>query len=182
MTFLRLLAVLTAFLIVSNGCSTNVSKGADRRTVGTYIEDDTIAETANIRIKKKYKDQVHVNVNSYNRKALVTGEVADEATKTDISRIIMGVQNVTAINNELVIGPLAPLGSRSSDAITTSNVSLRLSDSGKELRGDKIKIVTENGTVYLLGLITHAEADIAKNVASTSSGVKKVVTMFDYID
>lgn len=182
MAYLRWLSILAAFLLALNGCTTSVSKGSDRRTAGTYIEDDTIAETANLRIKKKYKDQVHVNVNSYNRKALVTGEVADEATKTDITRIIMGVQNVTAINNELVISPQAPLGSRSSDAITTSNVSLRLGDSGRELRGEKIKVVTENGTVYLLGLITHAEADIAKNVASTSSGVKKVVTLFDYID
>ena len=177
-----LLASLATAIFLIQGCTTSLNKGADRRTQGTFIEDDTIAETANSRIKKKYKDQVHVNVNSYNRKALVTGEVADEATKTDISRILMGVQNVTAINNELVIGLLTPLTSRSGDAITSSNVSLRMTDSGKELRGEKIKIVTENGTVYLLGLVTHSEADIAKNIASTSSGVKKVVTLFDYID
>jgi len=174
--------LFAAALFVLQGCSTNISKGSDRRTQGTYIEDGTIEETATIRIKKKYKDQVHVNVNCYNRKVLVTGEVADENIKADISRIIVGVQNVTAINNELIIGPMVPLTSRSGDSITSSNVSMRLSDSGKDLRGERIKVVTENGTVYLLGLITHAEADIAKNVASTSSGVKKVVTLFDYID
>lgn len=173
---------LTATLFVLQGCTFSLNKGSDRRTQGTYIEDGTIEETAMSRIKKKYKDQVHVKVTCYNRKALVTGEVADEIIKTDISRIIMGVQNVTVINNEIVVGPLVPLASRSGDAITSSNVSLRLSDSGKDLRGEKIKVVTESGTVYLLGLITHAEADIAKNIASTSNGVKKVVTLFDYID
>ena len=182
MTFRHSGLFLAAALFLLSGCTTSLSKGDDRRTAGTYIEDGTIEETAISRINKKFKDQVRVNVNSYNRKALVTGEVADEATRTDINRIIMGVQNVTAINNELTIGPLAPLTSRSSDAITTSNVALRMRDSGKDLRGEKIKVVTENGTVYLLGLTTRAEADIAKNVASTSSGVKKVVTLFEYID
>jgi len=169
-------------LLGFQGCVTSISKGADRRTEGTYIEDGSIAETATVRIKKKYADKVHINVNSYNRKVLVTGEVGDESVKADISRIIGGVQNVTAINNELVVGPLSSLSSRTSDAITTSNVALRLRDSGKDLRADRIEVVTENSVVYLLGLVTRKEAGIANEIASTSRGVKKVVPLFEYID
>ena len=175
-----LLVLLFAFVVTLQGCSTSLTKGADRRTQGAYIEDETIEDTANKRIKNKYKDKVHVNVNSYNRKVLLTGEVADEMVKTDISRIIGGVQNVSAINNELVIGPL--LSNRSGDGLTSSNVRMRLGDSGKDFRAEQIKVVTENGVVYLLGLVTRAEGAIANDIASTSKGVKKVVSLFDYID
>lgn len=174
--------ILSMSLLGLHGCASSLTKGADRRTEGTYIEDGTIAETAITRIKKKYEDKVHVNVNSYNRKVLVTGEVGDESVKADITRIVGGVQNVTAINNELVIGPLSSLSARTSDAITTSNVGLRLRDSGKDLRADRIVVVTENGVVYLLGLVTRSEAGIANEIASTSRGAKKVVPMFEYID
>jgi len=174
--------LLAAVLFVLQGCASTLTKGADRRTQGSFIEDGTIEDTATDRIKNKYADKVHVNVNSYNRKVLVTGEVADESVKADISRIIGGVQNVTEINNELAIGPLKSLSSRSGDALTTSNVMLRLRDSGKDFRAERIKVVTETDIVYLLGLVTHAEADIAKEIASTSRGVKKVVPLFEYID
>ena len=177
------LALSVAFALLGlQGCTTSISKGADRRTEGTYIEDGAIAETAATRIKKKYADRVHINVNSYNRKVLVTGEVPDEAIKSDITRIIGGVQNVTEIRNELVIGLHSSFSARTSDAITTSNVGLRLRDSGKELRAERIQVVTENGIVYLLGLVTRKEASIANDIASTSRGVKKVVPMFEYID
>lgn len=180
---MRYLVALILFSILGlQGCTTTLTKGADRRTQGAYIEDETIEDTANTRIKNKYKEKVHINVNSYNRKVLVSGEVADEAVKADISRIIGGVQNVTAINNELNIGPHSSLSSRSGDGLTTSNVKMRLGDSGKDFRAELVKVVTENGVVYLLGLITRAEGAIASDIASTSKGVKKVVPLFDYID
>lgn len=182
MTRKRNLLLLAAALFALQGCATTLTKGADRRTQGAYIEDSTIADTATTRIKNKYTDKVHINVNSYNRKVLVSGEVADESVKADISRIIGGVQNVTAINNELTVGPPATLSSRSSDTLTTSNVMLRLRDNSKDFRAERIEVVTEKGTVYLLGLVTRSEADIAKEIASTSSGVKKVVSLFEFID
>ena len=177
---LSLLLIAAALLL--QGCTTSMSKGADRRTEGTYIDDGYIEDTATTRIKNKYADKVHINVNSYNRRVLVTGEVADEVVKTDITRIIGSVQNVTGINNELVIGPRVTLSSRSSDALTTSNVNLRLRDSGKALNSDRVKVVTESGVVFLLGLVTQAEGKVATDTASTSSGVKKVVPLFEYID
>ena len=180
---MRTLIVLCILALLNlQACTTSLTKGADRRTQGAYIEDETIEDTANTRIKNKYKEKVHINVNSYNRKVLVTGEVTDEAVKTDISRIIGGVQNVTAINNELTIGARSSLSTRSSDGLTTSNVKLRLNDRAKGLNSDLIKVVTENGTVYLLGLITRDEGAIATDIASTSKGVKKVVPLFDYFD
>ena len=175
--------LFAAALFLFQGCATSITKGADRRTQGTYIEDGTIEETATDRINNKYADKVRINVNSYNRKVLVTGEVPDESIKADITRIIGGVQNVTDINNELVIGTLANLSTRSADTITSSNVMLRLRDSGKDFfRADRVKVVTEHDTVYLLGLVTHAEADVAKDIASTSRGAKKVVPLFEFID
>jgi osmotically-inducible protein OsmY len=175
--------LFAAVLFVLQGCASTLTKGADRRTQGSFIEDGTIEDTATDRIKNKYADKVHVNVNSYNRKVLVTGEVVDESVKADISRIIGGVQNVSEINNELTVGPLTGLSSRSSDTLTTSNVMFRMRDSGKDFfRAERVKVVTEHDTVYLLGLVTHAEADIAKEIASTSRGVKKVVPLFEYID
>jgi len=175
--------ILLAAVFVLQGCATTLTKGSDRRTQGAYIEDGSIEDTATERIKKKYEEKVHVNVSSYNRKVLVTGEVEDETVKNDITRIIGGVQNVTDIHNELIIGPLANFSARSGDALTTSNVKFRLRDSGKEFfRADQVKVVTEHDVVYLLGLVTHAEADVAKEIASTSRGVKKVVPFFEFVD
>lgn len=174
--------LLAVYLLGLQGCASTLGKGEDRRTEGTYIEDGAIAETAVARITKKYGNRVHINTKSYNRKVLVTGEVPDETIKTDITRIIGGVQNVTAIHNELAIGPVSSLSSRTSDSITTSNVSSRMGQAGKELRADRISVATENGVVYLLGLVTRKEAGIASEIASTSRGVKKVVPIFEYID
>lgn len=181
MRYLSIL-LLSLSLLGLQGCTTTLTKGSDRRTDGAYVEDSTIADTATARIKKKYTDKVHINVNSYNRKVLITGEVPDEMTKADITRIIYGVQNVTEIHNELTIGMLTSLSSRTGDTFTTSNVGMRLRDTSNDLRADRVVVVTENGVVYLQGLVTHAEAKIATDIASTSRGVKKVVPLFEYID
>ncbi len=183
MTRLFGLLAIVAALFVLSGCVSTLTKGADRRTEGAYVEDNTIEDTATTRIKNKYTSKVHINITSYNRKVLVTGEVPDEATKTDISRIVGTVQNVSGINNELVIGPLSSFTARSGDALTTSNVNYRMQEKGsREFRAERIKVVTEADVVYLLGLVTHAEAQIAIDVASTSRGVKKVVPLFEFID
>lgn len=169
-------------LLVLQGCTTPLSKSADRRTNGALIEDGEIEDKATTRIKTKYSDKVHITVTSYNRKVLVTGEAEDDAIKSDITRIIGGVQNVTAINNELRIALPASLSVRSGDTLTTYNVNLRLRDGGKEFKSDSVKVVTTSDIVYLMGIVTHAEGDIATEIARTSRGVKKVVPMFEYID
>ena len=172
-----------ACILVLQGCETAITKGSDRRTDGVYIEDGGIESTAIERIKKKYGDKVHVNANSYNRKVLLTGEVPENNIKFDITRIVGTVQNVTDIYNELTVGFNSDLSSRSNDALITSNVRLRLRNSASEtFRSDRVKVVTEKNVVYLMGLVTHAEGDIAIEVARTSSGVSKVVPYFEYIN
>lgn len=176
---LNFLLLATALLLVQ-GCAS--SKTPDRRTQGTFIEDGTIAETAASRIRQKFADKVHVNVNSYNRKVLVSGEVANEITKAEIFRIVGGVQNVTDIYNELNVAPLSTLAARSADGATTSNVNLRLKESGGNFSAEVVKVVTEAGAVYLLGLVTHAEGNTATEIARTSNGAKRVIPLFQYID
>ena len=174
--------LLVLALLVFQGCKTSLSKSADLRTPGSVIEDETIEETASTRVKTKYSGKVHITITSYNRKVLVTGEAEDEAIKADVTRIIGGVQNVTAIDNQLVVGFLAGLSTRSGDTLTTYNVNLRLRDGGKDFKSERIKVVTTSDIVYLMGIVTHAEGDHATEIARTSRGVKKVVPMFEYID
>lgn len=176
------LLLLAAMLGCLNACVPVITKGDDRRTTGIYIEDGTIEDTAMKRVKEKYKDAVHVNITSYNRMVLITGEVANESVKTDITRIAGGVQNVKDINNELVIGPLASLTSRSGDALITGSVKSLFKEGKDRTRADHVKVITENGVVYLLGLVTRKEAEFATEVASTTRDVKKVVRVFEYLD
>jgi osmotically-inducible protein OsmY len=176
------LLLLAAVLASLNACVPVITKGDDRRTTGIYIEDGSIEDVANQRVKEKFKDTVHVNITSYNRMVLVTGEVPNEAAKADITRIVGGVQNVKDIVNELSIGPLASLSSRSGDAMVTGDVKARFMQNKERGKSDHVKVITENGTVYLLGLVTRAEAEFATEVASTTRGVQKVVRVFEYLD
>jgi len=153
---------------------------ADRRPSETYLTDQGIELRANNSIKEKYGDKVHVNVTSYNRTALITGEVADGATKADIEKIVASKPNVKATQNELRISGLAALGSRSNDALITSKVKARFVEHGK-FSSNLVKVVTEGGTVYLLGLVTRNEGDIATQIARETSGVLGVVRLFEYI-
>lgn len=174
---------LLATILVLQGCATAITKGADRRTDGVYIEDGSIESTALDRIHKKFGDKVHVNINSYNRKVLISGEVPENPIKFEITRVVGTVQNVTDIFNELTIGFHSSLSDRSNDAFITSNVNLRLRNASTEtFRSDRIKVVTEKNIVYLMGLVTHAEANIAIDITRTSSGVSKVVPYFEFID
>lgn len=153
---------------------------ADRRSAGTMVEDDTIESKAQKRIDDKYKD-TRVSVTAYNRFALVTGSVADEAAKMDIERIVGSIPNVKGIANELVVGSPAAAATSSADSRVTANVKVRFVKS-PAFKADHVKVVTENGVVYLMGLVARAEADAASDIASTTSGVAKVVRVFEYID
>lgn len=180
---LRIACLLLLSLSLLQGCNTTITKGSDRRTDGIYIEDGTIESTALQRIQKKYQNKVRVEINSYNRKVLITGEVPDEAVKADMFRIAGTVQNVTDIYNEVKIGFHASLGERTNDDLTASNVRLRLRNTDKDFfRPDRVKVVISHSVCFLMGLVTHAEADVAIEVARTSNGVTKVVPYFEYID
>ncbi|HZW87341.1 MAG TPA: BON domain-containing protein [Gallionella sp.] len=167
------------FPIVAAGMGTGVVVAKDPRTNGTYLEDEEIQLKSAKAVGDKYGDRVHVNITSYNRVALVTGEVPDEASKAEIGKMVAATQNVRNVNNELAVSGLSSLTSRSSDALVTSDIKLHYV--GKEnFDSGRVKIVTENGTVYLMGLVSHEEGKIASDIASSTSGVLRVVTFFEY--
>ena len=185
LNYLLLVAIFGAlqgcFPVVATGVGAGALMAADRRTSGTYIEDEAIEDKANSQINTKYKDTAHVNVTSYNRHVLITGEAPNEATKTGIAQIVAAVPNVKAVSNELVVSGLTSLTSRSSDSVITGDVKMRFLNN-KDFQANHIKVITENGTVFLMGLVYRKEAEAATEIASTTSGVQRVVKMFEYLD
>ena len=169
------------FPVVAAGAGAGALMVQDRRTSGAYIEDQGIEAKAFDRIGKQFRSTVHVNVTSYNRNILISGEVPDETAKAQIERIVANIQNVGKIHNELVIAGQSSLTSRSNDTLITSNVKMRFVGD-KRFSSTSIKVVTENGSVYLMGIVNHAEAQAASEVASGSSGVSRVVELFEYVD
>lgn len=174
-------ALQGCFPVIATGVGTGAIMAGDRRTTGTFIEDESIEDKAALQIGEKYKSTAHVNVTSFNRQVLITGEVPNAAAKTDIGKIVSSVPNVKAVSNELAVSGLTGLTSRSSDSIITGDVKLRFLNN-KAFQADHIKVITENGTVYLMGLVYRKEAEAATELASTTSGVQKVVKVFEYLD
>jgi osmotically-inducible protein OsmY len=182
-------AVLCAALLGSlQGCVPLVIGGAamgaaatmDRRTLGAQTEDKSITVKAEVLVPKLVGDAGHVNIASYNRKVLLTGEVRDEAMKANVEREVRGIENVVAVINELVVAGPSSYTSRSSDALITGNVKGSLVEM-KTISATSFKVVTERGTVYLMGRVTQREGDLAANIAKSVSGVQRVVKIFEYI-
>ncbi len=169
-----------AAVAVGGVAATGMIMAEDRRTVGTFTEDQGIELKASSRIGEKVKDG-HINVTSYNRAVLLTGEVSTEAAKADAERIARAVDNVRSVFNELQVAGNASLQARTNDTVLTSKVKARFLDAGK-FSPVHVKVVTENGTVYLLGLVKRQEAADATEVARTTGGVRKVVRVFEYLD
>lgn len=153
---------------------------ADRRQAETIMSDEGIAIRASSRISEKFGDRVHVNINSYNRTVLLTGEVPDADAKAEIEKITAAVPNVKAISNELQIGVPTSLQSRSNDSYLTSKVKARFVDAN-QFAANHVKVVTENGVVYLMGMVKQREAASAVEIARTTAGVLKVVRVFEVI-
>ena len=184
--YLLLLALATGslqgcFPVIAAGVGTGVMMAQDRRTSGAYVEDQVIETKAFDRIGKQYKDSVHVNVTSFNRNVLISGEVPNDTVKIEIGRLVAGIENVRNVSNELIISGISSLTSRSSDSLITSDVKLRFVGD-KRFSAEHVKVVTENGTVFLMGIVKRAEADAATEVASTTGGVQRVVKLFEYLD
>ena len=169
------------FPIVAAGLGAGALAGADRRTLGSQLEDNTIETKAAKQIRIQYPDTVHVSVTSFNRHLLLTGEVPNEEIKAAVEKIASDVANVTAVSNELVVGELSGLTKRSNDSLITSNVKLRFLNN-KLFQPDHVKVVTEANVVFLMGLVYRKEADAAAEIASNSKSVDRVVTVFEYLD
>ncbi len=169
------------FPVVATGVATTAAVAADRRTSGAIVEDERLEWSINNQIGHALGDRAHVNVTSFNRLVLLTGEVPNEAAKQQAEAIARKGENVRAVVNELVIAPLSTLGSRANDASLTTQVKARLVGN-KDVASHLIKVVTEGGVVYLMGIVTRREADAATYVARATSGVKRVVRVFEIID
>ncbi|MDP2134384.1 MAG: BON domain-containing protein [Sulfuritalea sp.] len=187
-TQLRNMALLALCLPVLAGCfgaaAVGVGTGAlmltDRRNSETFISDQGMELRAANRIGERHGDKVHVNITAYNRMLLLTGEVPTEAIKADVEKIATGVPNIKSITNELAIAGPSSFGGRSNDSYITSKVKARFVDANK-FSPNHVKVVTEAGVVFLLGLVTQAEADAAVEIARTTGGVQKVVRVFEII-
>ena len=180
-----MLALLPALLlqgcvgVAVVGAGSAAISASDRRTTGVQIEDERIELVSSNRFGEKFGDKAHINITAYNRNVLLTGEVADAASKEEVEKIVRGVPNVRGITNDLQVGPLATLSSRAGDAGTTGKVKARFLDANK-FNVVHVKVVTEASVVYLLGIVTEAEANDAVEVARTTGGVRKVVKVFEY--
>ena len=169
------------FPIVAAGLGAGALAGADRRTIGSQLEDTAIETKAANQLRAQYPGTVHVNVTSFNRHALITGEVPNEEIKAGVEKIVSGVTNVKGVSNELAVSELSSLAKRSNDSLITSNVKLRFLNN-KTFQPDHVKVVTEANVVFLMGLVYHKEAEAAADIASNSKAVDRVVTVFEYLD
>jgi osmotically-inducible protein OsmY len=191
MTFKKLgLQCLAAGLLVGalSACAPMLLGGAmmtsmvavDRRTAGMQLEDENIERRAMTRVDANVGDRGHVNVTSYNRKVLITGEVPTEQDKALLAQLISRLDNVAKVENELAVMGKSTLTQRSTDVLVTSRVKANFIDA-KDVFSGAMKIVTERGVVYLFGRVTHREADRATDITRNTAGVLKVVRMFEII-
>ena len=191
-TSLRSLALLAllGLLPLLQGCFGMAVVGAgavalssdDRRTLGAQTEDQEIELRGDSRISDRLGDKAHINVTSYNRNVLLTGEAIDTATRAQAESIVREIPNVRGVVNAIQISGVSSYTSRANDSYLTSKVKARFIDNGGSFSANHVKVVTEDGVVYLMGLVTHKEADAAVEIARTTGGVQKVVRVFEYIE
>ena len=187
---LLMLSVLCAATLAAglSACAPLVLGGAamgtlgviDRRTSGAQLEDEGIEFRSSNRLREALGDSAHVNITSYNRQVLLTGEVPNAQSRQLAEQITGKVENGRAIVNELAVMGSASLVQRSSDTLTTGKVKASLVDA-KDLYASAFKVVTERGTVYLMGRVTQREANRATEITRTVGGVQKVVRILEII-
>lgn len=173
-------ALQGCFPVVAAGVTSGALAAFDRRSLGTQTEDESIEWKAGSRAGEKLGATAHINFTSFNRKVLMTGEVPTEEAKAEAERIVAAVPNVQGVHNELRIAPASTYSDRSNDAFITSKIKSRSLDAGK-FSPVHVKVVTEAGVAYLMGMLTQVEADAAVSVARTTAGVKKVVNLIEII-
>lgn len=186
-TVLLLTALATA--VPLSGCAV-VAGGAaatgalmieDRRSAGTYLVDEEIELKAAGRLNDKRIEGVHASFTSFNRRVLITGEVPTEAVRGQVADLVRGVPNVREIANELAVAAPTSLGSRTNDGYITAKIKTRFLDD-KRFQAHHVKVVTENGVAYLMGIVKRAEGAAAGEIAAKTSGVTRVVKVFEYLD
>ena len=168
---------------VVTGAATGVAIAHDRRTSGSVIDDQGIEFKASSALyeNKEIYDQSHINVTSYNGIVLISGETLTEEFKQQVTAIVKAIPKVKHIHNELIIAAPSSLPSRSSDSWITTKIKTKLT-TDMDVDPFYIKVVTEHGVVYLMGIVSRAEADKVVSIVTTSDGVQRVVKIFEYTD
>lgn len=183
-----LIPVATVFLfqgcapVAITGATTAVSTvAADRRTTGTMIEDEAIEIKSRLALSdlKELNDRVHINFTSFNTTVLVSGEAPTEEDRQAVIDLVKNVEKVTVVHDEITVAAPSSLLSRSADSVITAKIKAKLI-AEQDLSTLHIKVVTENGVTYLMGLVSEEEGDIATEVARRTGGVQKVVKLFEY--
>lgn len=167
----------------AGGAVAGVSTAYDRRTTGTVVEDQAIELKAwqALRQDEEVNSQAHLNVTSFNNRVLISGEAPSEALRARAAEIVRGVDKVEHVYNEVTIAAPSSMMTRSSDTVLTSKVKAKLL-ADANIDGVHVKVVTENGVVYLMGLVPREQGELAAKVASETGGVQKVVKLFQYTD
>ena len=181
-------AALLASLLSLSACAPLIVGGAvvtgvmatDRRTTGTQVEDESIEIKVAGAVRKEMGDRIHLNVTSYNRQVLLSGEVRTAADKERAEKLAQSQENVTSVVNDLAVMPVSSLTQRSKDTVITGQVKAAFVDA-KDMQVNAIKVVTERGIVYLMGRVTSREAKRATDIARSIGGVTKVVRVFEEI-
>ena len=181
-------AVLLASLASLSACAPLIVGGAvmtsvmvtDRRTTGTQVEDESIEIKVASAVRQDLGDRVHLNVTSFNRQVLLSGEVRTAADKERAEKLASSQENVNAVVNDLVVMPVSSLTQRSKDVVITGRIKAAFVDA-KDLQVNAVKVVTERGIVYLMGRVTAREAKRATDIARGMSVVTKVVRVFEEI-
>jgi len=166
--------------VVVGGAAVGGAMAADRRTAGVYVEDENIKLKASKNIETTLGEDVHVNITSFKGNVLLTGEVPDENAKIKAENIVKTIESVRNVTNELTVGFNTPISSRTNDAYLTSKVKAQFVSENR-FQANHVKVVTENSVVYLLGYVTQSEAEAAVDIARNTTGVTKVVKVFEYI-
>jgi len=166
--------------LVMGGMAGGMMMAVDRRTSGAQLEDEGIELRGSSRLRDAFGDRVHINVTSYNRQVLLTGEVPTAQDKERAEQVIARVENVRAIVNDLGLMAPTTLTQRSSDVLITGKVKASLVDA-KDVQANSFKVITERGVVYLMGRVTQREANSATDIARGVGSVLKVVRVFDIL-
>jgi len=166
--------------LVVGGMVGGAMVASDRRSPGIQLEDEGIEQRSATAIRENFGSKEHVNITSYNRQVLITGEVSTDTVRRQIESLIGRVENVRAVVNELAIGAASSTGDRANDVVLVAKVKASMVDT-EDVFANVFKVVGERGTVYLMGRVTQREAKRATDVVRGVSGVKRVVRVFEYI-
>lgn len=167
-------------VIAVGGVTATATVLADRRSPGVQAIDKGIELQASGSFDKTFGDNAHINVTSFNQKVLLTGEVKDASIKAEAEKYAKGMKNVRSVFNELIIGPNSTYTMRANDAYLESKIKTQMIFT-QQLPSNSMTIVAEGSSVYLMGILTQSEADLAKKIASNTNGVKDVYAYFDII-